>query len=281
MEEPSARGQQFESISRIYSLTADITSAFALFIGMFIIYNTFQIAVAQRRSEIGILRALGATRGQIQTLFLAESAVAGLIGSGLGLLLGIAIARVMTGYIGALLGEVYGIAQRAEEISTDPKLMLFAVILGVITSVIAAFVPARGAARVDPVQALQKGKYQQLSAGENRARRIAGLVLAVPALACVLLAKHHLLAYAGDALAVLAMLLLTPSLAIGVARILRPLLKWMRPVEGTLAADSLLQAPRRTSGAVAALMFSLALVVALGGLTARATIRSSNGCKSP
>ena len=54
---------------------------FALFIGMFIIYNSFAIAVTQRRSEIGILRALGATRAQIRTLFLAESAVAGLIGS--------------------------------------------------------------------------------------------------------------------------------------------------------------------------------------------------------
>jgi putative ABC transport system permease protein len=266
-EEPSARGQQFESISRIYSLTADITSAFALFIGMFIIYNTFQIAVAQRRSEIGILRALGATRGQIRALFLTESAISGLFGSALGLLLGIAIARVMTGYIGALLGEVYGIAQKADQISTDPKLMLFAVILGVITSVVAAFVPARDAARVDPVQALQKGKYQQLSTGENRRRRMAAVLLAIPALACVLLSKNHLLAYLADALAVLVMLLLTPSLAHWVARILRPLLKWLRPVEGTLAADSLLQAPRRTSGAVAALMFSLALVVALGGLT--------------
>ena len=95
--------------------------------------------MTQRRSEIGILRALGATRGQIRTMFLAESVIAGLFGSCLGLLLGIAIARAMTGYIGALLGEVYGIAQRAEEISTDPKLMLFAVVLGVITSVIAAF----------------------------------------------------------------------------------------------------------------------------------------------
>ena len=266
VEEPSARADQFESISHVYSLSADITSAFGLFIGMFIIYNTFQIAVAQRRSEIGILRALGATRAQIRTIFLAESAVAGLFGSCLGLLLGIAIARAMTGYIGALLGEVYGIAQRAGEISTDPKLMLFAVVLGVITSVVAAFVPARGAARIDPVRALQKGKYQQLSAGENRARRIAALILAIPAFACVL-SKNHLLAYAGDALAVLAMLLLTPALALLVARILRPLLKWLRPVEGTLAADSLLEAPRRTSGAVAALMFSLALVVALAGLT--------------
>jgi putative ABC transport system permease protein len=267
VESPSARGQQFESISRIYAVTANITSAFALFIGMFIIYNTFQIAVTQRRAEIGILRALGATRRQVRTIFLGESVVAGLLGSSLGLLLGIAIARGMTGYIGTLLGEVFGIAQKAEEISTNPALMLLAVVLGIITSVVAAFIPARNAARVDPVQALQKGRYQQLSAGENRVRRIAALVVTILALVCLLLSRNRLLAYAGDALAVLAVLLLTPTLAQLVARALRPLLSWLRPVEGTLAADSLLQAPRRTSGAVAALMLSLALVVALGGLT--------------
>src|SRR6202051_3338396 len=76
VQAPSARANQFESISHVYSVTADITSAFALFIGLFIIYNTFQIAVAQRRSEIGILRALGATRTQVRTLFLSESALA-------------------------------------------------------------------------------------------------------------------------------------------------------------------------------------------------------------
>ncbi len=59
----------------------NITSVFALFIGMFIIYNTFAIAVTQRRAEIGILRALGATRGQIRTLFLTESAITGLVGN--------------------------------------------------------------------------------------------------------------------------------------------------------------------------------------------------------
>jgi putative ABC transport system permease protein len=267
VEPPSARGQQFESISRIYALTANITSAFALFIGMFIIYNTFQIAVTQRRSEIGILRALGATRRQIRTLFLGESAVAGLFGSIAGLLMGILIARGMTGYIGALLGEVFGIAQKADEISTNPALMTFAVVLGTVTSVLAAYIPARNAARVDPVQALQKGKYQQLSAGENRTRRIAALIVALLAFGCTFFKRYPILFYVGDALAVLAALLLTPTLAQLVARALRPILKWLRPVEGTLAVDSLLQAPRRTSGAVAALMLSLALVVALGGLT--------------
>jgi putative ABC transport system permease protein len=267
VESPGARGQQFESISHIYAITANITSAFALFIGMFIIYNTFQIAVTQRRSEVGILRALGATRRQIRTLFLGESVVAGLVGSSLGLLLGIAIARGMTGYIGALLGEVFGIAQKAEEISTNPRLMILAVVLGVITSVVAAFIPARNAARVDPVQALQKGKYQQLSAGENRVRRVTALVVTLLAVVCLLLTQYRILLYLGDALCVLAALLLVPTLAQWITRGLRPLLRWIRPVEGTLAADSLLLAPRRTSGAVAALMLSLALVVALGGLT--------------
>ena len=64
-----------------YSMMVNISSLFALFIGMFIIYNSFAIAVTQRRSEIGILRALGATRQQIRWLFLGESAVTGLVGS--------------------------------------------------------------------------------------------------------------------------------------------------------------------------------------------------------
>ena len=62
VEPPSSRGQQFESTSRMYALASNITSVFALFIGMFIIYNTFAIAVTERRAEIGILRAGSDTR---------------------------------------------------------------------------------------------------------------------------------------------------------------------------------------------------------------------------
>ena len=72
--------------------------------------------------------------------------------------------------------------------------------------------------------------------------------------------------YAGFLLAVLAAVLLSPAVTLWLARLLRPVLARLRPVEGTLAADSLIQAPRRTSGSVAALMLSLALVISLGGL---------------
>src|SRR5262249_52964389 len=123
VEPPSGRGQQFEAMLAAYSMMVNISSAFALFIGMFIIYNSFSIAVTQRRSEIGILRALGATRRQIRWLFLGESAVTGLIGSIGGAAFGLLIARGIAASIGALINDVYGVAQHTDDIATSPALL--------------------------------------------------------------------------------------------------------------------------------------------------------------
>ena len=273
VEPPSGRGQQFEAMLAAYSMMVGISSLFALFIGMFIIYNSFSIAVTQRRSEIGILRALGATRRQIRWLFLGESAATGLVGSIGGVLFGILIARGIAASIGTLIADVYGVAQHADELATNPALLALALAIGVGTSIVAAAIPARNAARVDPVQALQKGKYQVLSAGESRMRAIAAAICAVISLACLVTANSRPLFYVGYALAILVALLLGPLLSLALAKAIRPLLKWARPVEGALAADSLIQAPRRTSASVAALMLSLALVIAFAGM-ARASYDS-------
>src|SRR5205085_10827579 len=117
VEPPGSRGRQFESLMSVYTVAMNASSLFALFIGMFIIYNSFAIAVTQRRSEIGILRALGATRGQIRWLFLGESAVTGLIGSLGGLVFGVIIARGIAASIGGVIADVYGVAQHAGEVS--------------------------------------------------------------------------------------------------------------------------------------------------------------------
>ncbi len=266
VEPPATRGQQYESVLQVYSISMTISSLFALFIGMFIIYNSFAIAVTQRRADIGILRALGATRAQIRTLFLTESAALGLLGSAIGCGAGFVMARGMVGQISGMLEGVFGYAQKPEAIVITPALIAFAMTIGLVTSMVAAFIPARSAARVDPVQALQKGKYQVLSAGENRMRRRVAFVMAVGSMVCLVSGSSRWLFYAGYALVILAALLLTPTLSLGLAEALRPVLRWLRPVEGTLAADSLIQAPRRTSGTVAALMLSLAQVIGLAGL---------------
>jgi putative ABC transport system permease protein len=263
---PSGRGQQFEAMLAAYSMMVNISSLFALFIGMFIIYNSFAIAVTQRRSEIGILRALGATRRQIRWLFLGESAVTGLVGSLVGLLGGVLIARGIASSIGALISDVYGIAQRADELATSPWLLGGALAIGVATSVIAALIPARSAAQVDPVQALQKGKYQVLSGGESRVRLLLAVTLGLFSVVCLTIGTSRLLFYLGYVLAILVALLLSPLLSLALARAIRPILKAVRPVEGALAADSLIQAPRRTSASVAALMLSLALAIAFAGM---------------
>jgi putative ABC transport system permease protein len=280
VEPPAGRGQQFEATLAAYSMMVGISSLFALFIGMFIIYNSFAIAVTQRRSEIGILRALGATRRQIRWLFLGESALTGLVGSVLGVAFGMLIARTIAVSIGALITDVYGIAQHPDELAMNPTLLLLAMAIGVATSVVAAAIPAERAARLDPVHALQKGKYQVLSAGESRLRAVTAGILGAISAGCLIAPKiagtygsSRAVFYAGYVLAIVVALLLSPLLSLALARAIRPLLKWMRPVEGALAADSLIQSPRRTSASVAAVMLSLALVVAFAGM-ARASYHS-------
>ena len=264
---PDARGRQFDSLLHVYSFMVNLTSLFALMIGLFIIHNTFAIAVTERRTEIGTLRALGATRGQLSQLFLLESAIVGLVGSGVGIAFGSLIANALAGYVGDVMLAHYGIALGATRVDLSINLVTTATLLGTATSIAAAIIPARKAANVDPIRALQRGRYQMLSAGENRIRRRAATLFGALAIACLVLARSRAVFYLGYSCFVLGAVLATPTLCMWLSRLLRPGLMMLRPVEGALAADSLVQAPRRTSATIAALMLSTGLVVSLGGIS--------------
>jgi putative ABC transport system permease protein len=266
IEPPSGRGQHFEAMIASYSVMMGASSLFALLIGMFIIYNAFAIAVTERRPEIGVLRALGATRGQIRALFLGESAVIGIVGSLVGLGAGILIARGIAASVTTLVRGAFGVAGDTTEITVNPVVLGLAVAIGIATSLVAATIPAGAAARIEPVQALQTGKSQTLSAGENRWRVILAAVCAAGSAGCLIAGGARGIFYTSYLLTIAAVLLLAPLLSLALARVLRPGLKRLRPVEGALAADSLVQAPRRTSATVAALMLSVALVVTFAGM---------------
>ena len=272
VQPPASRGQSFQSILRIYYFILNFSSAFALVVGMFIIYSSFSIAVTQRRKEIGILRALGATRRQIVILFLGESALGGLIGSVAGVLAGFVAAGRIIPAIGKLLEGVYGVAQGAVAIRPSASLVLLSIAIGVLTSMIAAGQPARNATKVDPIHALQKRAVEEFTAGESRRRALAAAILATAGLIVLAGTKSLPWFYAGYLCVMSAAVLLTPLLAQRLARALRVMMQWLRPVEGALAADSLIGS-RRTGATVGALMLSVALVIGLAGL-ARASYNS-------
>jgi putative ABC transport system permease protein len=266
VQPPAGRGQQFEAMLGSYSTMVSMSSMFALLIGMFIIYNGFAIAVAERRSEIAILRALGASRAQIGYLFLKESAVMGVLGSAGGLVLGVLIAKGIAVAIGALLSDVYRVTQIVDEVAMTPYLLTLAFCVGVGTTMVAATVPALNAARLDPVQALQKGHFQLLSRREGTRRLVFAVALAIVTIACILFARWRPAFYAGYLAATIAVLLIAPLLTLALAKMFRGPLMLIRPVEGALAANSLIQSPRRTAASVIALMLALALAVAFDGM---------------
>ena len=153
---------------------------------------------------------------------------------------------------------------------------------GRVTSLIAAVIPARAAAQVDPVKALQKGRYQSLKRRRKPLAaalgdRVRGGVGDGAAVHIGHDSRYTLIFYGGYLLAVLAAVLLAPALALWLARALRPVLAWMRPVEGTLAADSLIPSAAANFGHGGGADVSLALVISLGGL-ARASYDSIDGC---
>lgn len=267
VETPSSRGEHFAALLASYSLATRLSSLFALVVGMFIIYNSFAIAVTHRRSEIGVLRALGATQGQVRRVFLLESIAAGFVGSSIGAVAGMLAARALASSAGSLIEQVVGVAQRTNEVVVDPWLLTAAMLIGTFTSVIAAWIPARSASAVDPVQALQKGKYQVMSAGENRRRRIGAAILSFLSAGTLFLGSSKVAFYVGYVMMIGAGLLFAPTLTLLLARMIRPVLRRILPAEGTLAADSLIQSPRRTSATVAALMLSLAMAMGFGGVT--------------
>jgi len=169
-----------------------------------------------------------------------------------------------------MMQGIYGALEQPHDVTLEPSLIVLALGGGVLASMVSAALPARSASRVDPAVALQKGGAQAMSVGENRNRQIAALVLAMVSASCLIWSDSRLVFYAGYLLIAVVAVLLTPTLAPWLARILRRAFTTLRPVEGALAVDSIIQSPRRTSATVSALMFSLAMAIGLGGL-ARST----------
>jgi putative ABC transport system permease protein len=270
IEPPHRRGKQMESLMEAFAQALLFSSLMALLVGLFLIFNVFSVSVTQRRTQIGILRSLGVTRLQIQGLFLAEGLLLGLAGSMLGVVAGMFLGRAMILLMASVVQQTYGVRVFVDRLHIDLHWTAVSIGLGIATSLLGAYLPARAAAHVDPALALQKGKFQIMFLGENWHRVWAGGLLLATCLGLGYTQWSEML-YIQLPMQVglfMGLTLLVPTFSHGLAEVLRRPMGWLFGIQGRLASDSLVRAPRRTSATVAALMFSLVFVISSASLSA-------------
>jgi putative ABC transport system permease protein len=243
-----------------------VLSYIALVVGAFLIYNTVSVSVVRRRGEIGILRALGATRGGVLAAFLGEAACFGLFGGVAGIALGRLMAVGAVRLVAATVDSLY-VSSSPAPISLSWVLSLIAILTGVGVAVLSACSPAWEASRVSPVDAMARGRREH----QVRTRRMRGLVLAaVVGLAGWIASQQGaidgkpIFGYLSAVLLIAASAFAIPALVAGLAGVMSGWMRRFFGIEALLATRSLGGSLRRTSVLVGALSTAIAMMAAVG-----------------
>jgi putative ABC transport system permease protein len=245
--------------------TALLAFAFiAVLVGAFLIFNTFSITVAQRSSELALLRTLGATRRQVLNSVLLEALAIGFVGSVVGLVAGLGFAKGINALFVAL-----GIDLPTTSTVLELRTIIVCLLVGTLVTLVGALTPALRATRVSPVEALREASAPTTSRFARLVPYIAG-VLTLGGIGLVLwglLAKGgdtttKLIGAAGGAvLLILGVALMSPRFIKPVAGVVSWPLERTTALVGRLARENSTRNPGRTAVTSAALMIGLALVL--------------------
>jgi putative ABC transport system permease protein len=236
----------------------------AVLVGVFLIVNTFSMLVAQRTREIGLLRAVGASRGQVNRSVLAEALLMGVVGSVAGIGAGVGLAIGLMKLMGTM-----GMNLSTDELTVKATTPAIGLVLGVVVTVLAAWLPARRAGRISPMAALRDaGAPADGRAGAVRA--VLGVLLTAVGGAALYAASEAEEASSGAGmlglgvvLSLVGFIVVGPLLAGAVVRVLGFVVLRVFGSVGRLAERNALRNPRRTGATGAALMIGLALVASL------------------
>lgn len=255
-----------------------LTFAFiALFVGIFIISNTFSILVAQRTKELALMRAIGASRRQVLTSVLFEAGVIGTVAAVLGFLSGIALAAGAL----ALLRQL-GIDLPSAGITVSPSTALIAIAVGLAVTTGSAVIPATRATRVAPIAALRETAVD--SSGGSKIRGaigvlllIAGVVLIVPAFGSDPTTDQLPWIGGGMGLIVVGVLALGPLMARPLSAAIGAPLPVLKGVTGRLSRQNAMRSPRRTASTAAAIIIGVTLVgfITIFASSAQTSVRDS------
>jgi putative ABC transport system permease protein len=245
---------------RFLQTALTIFGAIALFVGIFVISNTFSILVAQRTRELALLRALGASREQVLGSMLLEALAVGLVSAAFGLVGGLGLAKVIVAALGNLGAEL-----PSKSLVILPVTILLSLGIGVAITLVAAIVPALRATKVHPLAALRDVAVDRSNASRFRigagavnlavgswlvsdSWRSGGHSKALPAVGT------------GSALLLIGSILVGPVLAAPTVRTFGSPLPRFRGVTGRLATENAARSPKRTSATASAVIIGVALV---------------------
>jgi len=275
VERPESQSVALERMVVGYQTVLSFLSYIALLVAFFLVFNAVAMSVAERRAEIGVLRALGASRPQVLIVFGAEALGMGLTGGVLGVGLGRVAASMLATAVSASMRAQYGTPIEARSLTLTPASAALAIAVATIVSVVAALWPALGAAGVPPVEAVS-GRDSTLD--RRATRRRATNLIAIVLLACLPLADSMAaelprLDRAGIFAAVIGCVLAAPWIVGVLLAGVDALVRTGRPLERAgivrLACDNLRREPARTGRQLMTLVVGLLLV------TVMATIHGS------
>jgi putative ABC transport system permease protein len=255
-----ASGSELATNLRTGQIMFNLIGVLALLMGGFIIFNTFRTLVAERRRDIGMLRAVGASRRTISGMVLAEGAIQGAVGTALGLVLGYGLAGLILQAMKPIMEQYVNLHVSAPPVSVG--LIIGCIALGLGVTLLAAWLPARAAARVTPLEALRP------SVGQVTLKRLAGfgfwtgVVLVGLAIAALLSGNSGLITL-GAVLFVTGLVLLAPSLVQPVAVFFGKISALIFARNGTaeLAEGNLSRQPGRAAVTASTTMIALAILI--------------------
>jgi putative ABC transport system permease protein len=256
-------GSEFLSAMQMAGVIFNMLGFLTLAMGGFIIFNTFRTIVAERRHDIGMLRAIGANRATIISFVLTEGLVQGVIGTAIGIGLGYLMGVLITAGTGPIMKQFVNTELTPV---VEPSLFIVSIALGVGVTLFAGLLPALGASRVTPMEALRPtlGEVMQRV---SRIGTIVGAVMIVVAIVGLLTGFFPLVAL-GGLLFLIGLVLVAPALVRPIANLFGAMLALVFAREGTgeLAQGNLTRQPSRSAITASATMIGLAIVVGAGGM---------------
>lgn len=271
---PGERGDGVERVFGGLGSLLSLAGTVALFVALFVVYNTMSMSLAERRREISMSMALGAERKQVFGAFMAEAAAFGIVASAAGLAGGLLLARVLVEQ--AIAGYQIFPVQAGGPIVVRPSHVVVAALGGIGVSLLGAYIPARKVLGVSAIEALRpEASYEwarTMEVGGHRVRLAAGaLGLAAGAGAFVgtgLYPHQEWLVQIGLVAGLAGVTFLLPYIVPFAVRLFRPVVARLFGTVGRLSADALGKNPGRTTFTVASLVLTLGLVIGVGSALA-------------